>query len=397
MRTFPLIITALAVWPALAGAQVPAAPLTADVQPPALAVPGALPSFGIAQPGPAPYTYQPGAADLQNPAPPPHAAPAALPPGLAGGGVPAPLTQVQGYAVATPAAGAAANVDLGLRHKAWAGRPRNKKVVSDGYAEFSYKQGMVMRIAIAQNLPATIMLPPWEKITQQSVVPGVGPELIEVRVMSPNTLEVRIRRVGFGTNLKIYGTSGQIYFFYIDALPHDTDTITETAVAVRADPPFLGDLTASDLTSYTASPALAQTPAAAPGKDDPRLRFVLDHLPVGLREAIPDPSRIRVPHNVFEGAEGDAAAIGPVRVVEDGTYTYFDFGDAAGNRPRPAISYRLDGVDRPSARFYVHPSFPQIVIADKVGDFTMRWEGRTVCIERSTRDPFAGVPAPGSV
>lgn len=298
------------------------------------------------------------------------------------------------YAVNTPAvSGLPVTMSLGLDQKAWSrGRPAPGQV-SLGHRNFYYAPATVMPIKVRQFAPTTLILPDWERIKPDAVFPGVG--WIQDDVVSPNTVEIRVTRVGFDAPLKIFGSSGNIYFFWVTATGTNDPQVSDLIVTVQGNPP----VSATEFPdSSSAWPTAYEPSAAAPSAMPPvsslpaPLQQVIGELPPQLRAEIPDLTKIRVPHLLFEKHKGDAALIAPVRVVEDGVRTYFDFGSQANERPRPTIEFLLDGVERP-VDGYVHRDYPQVVIVDRIGSFTLRMENHIVCVLR-TDHPWAGLHDP---
>ena len=75
----------------------------------------------------------------------------------------------------------------------------------------------------------------------------------------------------------------------------------------------------------------------------------------------------------------DDAAIAPERVFHDGLFTFFDFGQRADSMERPVAHLVVDGVDSP-VNTRTGGRHGSILIAEAVGDFTLRAGPRVVCV-----------------
>lgn len=276
-----------------------------------------------------------------------------------------------------------------IRHSVQQEKPGVKSVV--------WEPGVIIPINLVQNLPVTILLPEWESVEQSDIYPGSSQ--IQATRMAPNAMEVRTReQVGFVTKLTIYGRSGIPYVFTVWSNGIKVGASREAPdlqILVQADnpepePPVMvsDESVTRKVVRQRGRPP--QAPAAAPA--DPRA-IITAGLSAPLRGMAPDTNLIAVPHRMFEKHPGDNAAIGPYQVIEFNGMTLFDFGQDTSARPRPAISYLDNGIDKATANFYSLPEYPSIVVADRIGSFTMQLEDRIVCILRDNKDSFAGLKA----
>lgn len=278
---------------------------------------------------------------------------------------------------ADPALAAARALPPGPMERGAAGTP--------GSATDVYAPGVWYPLRLRVGTATTVLLPAIEDVSPSSIV--VGDRSVRTRVIGTHTVEILPTRRVAGVALTIYGRSGNTYpFWLVDAGKEMPDLIvTMRDGAGRGSPSSVGGAveTVAEVGIYQPSAP------GDPGYDDPMVARVLGALPAPFRREIFDPASIAVPHQIYEHAAGDAAAIGPVRVVEDRGHTYFDFGPNFARRPHPTITFNPGGL-RSTAHFTVNRDFPEVVIADQVGNFTMRYGGHVVCIVRKV-DRWAGL------
>jgi type IV secretory pathway VirB9-like protein len=74
--------------------------------------------------------------------------------------------------------------------------------------------------------------------------------------------------------------------------------------------------------------------------------------------------------------------IAPERIFEDGIFTYFDFGDRSDSIARPVVHHLVDGVDT-AVNTRTAGARGNILIAEAVGDFSLRNGNRVVCVRRA--------------
>jgi type IV secretory pathway VirB9-like protein len=177
-----------------------------------------------------------------------------------------------------------------------------------------------------------------------------------------NVLAVRSRNAGADSNLTVLGASGNVYNFYLRSETWNSTQVTDLTVYLDA-PRELDDGSGG-----SGSPSDAALPAAGAG------------MPDYLRRIVFRPEDLRFDMKMFIERDDDAE-IAPEHVFEDGIFTYFDYGDRADSVPRPVIHQLVDGVDTVVNTRTAGPR-GTIVVAEAVGDFTLRNGTRVVCVRR---------------
>jgi hypothetical protein len=295
-----------------------------------------------------------------------------------------------GYQTQTPT-----QMDVGGSLKAirkpWEGVRNSSRQVEPGVIEHQWSPTRVMPITLGPLAPATILFPSWEQILPATIYPGS--QLLTYSIVAPNQLELRALKWDFDGALKMRGSSGALYTFWITAVSPEYDGKSDLIVIVKND----AVANASTLTaappssSRLASGALPQSVAAlatnATGYQPNQSDIPLSS---ALQAVIPAGTAISVPHQIYEQNPGDYEAIGPRRIVQTPDFTIFDFGADAASRPRPTIQRIVSGVDGQTTNFYSVPEHPEIVIADRKGSFTFSWNGQIVCAVQ-TNDPRSGL------
>lgn len=279
-------------------------------------------------------------------------------------------------------------VPLKSRQTAWKSAVDSIKQVTGGVVRYDYDPLTIMPVRIRPFAPLTIVLPPGEQIRTDRRVITVGSSFLVAEATTTNSVELRTTEFDYDTTLKIQGESGNLYVFFVSAVETNHPVKTEVLVYVNAS---LGIPAGRPV---TAEPTPTATRGAMPG---PSLQAAANKpqppaipLSPALQSVIPPNTPVRVPHVIYEKTAGDYAAIGPKRVIETPEFTIFDFGEDAGSRPRPVISHLYDQVDRPTLNLYGVQGHPELVIADRKGSFTLRYEGRLICVI-ATADDYAGL------
>jgi type IV secretory pathway VirB9-like protein len=207
----------------------------------------------------------------------------------------------------------------------------------------------------------TLMLPIWERITEFYVG---DPMVFEVKKVKGNVFAVRSRNAGADSNLALLGTSGNIYNFYMRSEAWNSSQVT-------------------DLTVYVDAPRESDDqdvvePEHAGNPGDPSM-------PDYVRRIVKRPEDVRFDMKLLVQHPSDAD-IAPMRVFEDGLFTYFDFGERADSVTRPVVHQVVDGVDSAVNSRTVGPN-GSILVAEAVGDFTLRSGNRVVCVKRVSAKP----------
>jgi hypothetical protein len=309
--------------------------------------------------------------------------------------------------------GAAAGrvIDMKLTDETFADLRNSVPQDQPGVKRIDYQHGEVIPVALRQNAPVDIVLPEWEVVEDPRDISLPVPWMT-AELTAPNALRIATKQIGYDGPLKVTGRSGNLYVFWVtvtgiraaqlaglkgaQGLGAEGKALPDLMVIVAAPDPTPPAPVARGRRSSPVRNAGVQVlpppptpPAPAKPKEIDYAGMVNEGLSPPLRGLISDAAAIRVPHRILEKHPGDALAIGPIQVVEAEGFTFIDFGDD-GQRPRPAISLVLDGIDSASANPMTHPNYPTVVVIDKIGSFTLTFEDRIVCILR-TADEYGGL------
>jgi len=260
------------------------------------------------------------------------------------------------------------SLPLGTLQRSWDRPVPANGQSAPGVVHYLWQTDFVMGVRTRDFMVTTLMLPGWERISEYYVG---DPVVFEVKKVRANIVAVRSRNAGADSNLVLLGASGNIYNFYIRSEAWNSNQVTDIAVFVDAakDGDDQDSAVAADFTQTAASPVL----------------------PDYIRKVVRRPEDIRFDMKLFAQHPADAE-IAPARVFEDGLFTYFDFGDRADIVTRPVVHQVVDGVDSVVNSRTVGPQ-DSVLVAEAVGDFTLRSGNRVVCVKRvstKSRDGAGG-------
>jgi len=276
--------------------------------------------------------------------------------------IPAPLLNGTEQAIEQQSRGEFPTMDrspalpLGSLQRSWdRPQPANGQT-APGVIHYLWQSDFVMAVRTRDFMVTTLMLPPWERVSDFYVG---DPVVFEVKRVKPNVLAVRSRNAGADSNLTLLGGSGNLYNFYLRSEAWNSAQVTDLAVYVDA-------ANGGEESGDTADPAVSRVGSPA--------------VPDYIRHIVRHPDDIRFDMKMFASRPGDGD-IAPLRVFEDGLFTYFDFGDKSDVIARPVVHEVVDGVDVAvnSRTVGVNGS---ILVAEAVGDFTLRNGNRVVCVKR---------------
>ena len=293
-------------------------------------------------PASAPHIYSGG--KLTNPGPPP--------------AIPAPLLNNTEQAIEQqsrgefPAMERSPSLPLGALQRSWDRPQPASGQVAPGVVHYLWQADFVMAVRTRDFMVTTLMLPAWEKVSDFYVG---DPVVFEVKKVKPNVVAIRSRNAGADSNLSVLGGSGNLYSFYLRSEAWNTGQVTDLAIYIDAQAP-------------EAEPAADSEPATAGG------------VPDYVRRITKRPEDVRFSMHIYANRPQDAE-IAPQHVFEDGLFTYFDFGDKADVIARPVVHQVIDGVDVAVNSRTTGPH-GSILVAEAVGDFTLRNGGRVVCVKR---------------
>jgi len=252
-----------------------------------------------------------------------------------------------------PAMSRSPSLPLGTLQRSWDRPVAASGQTAPGVVHYLWQTDFVMGVRTRDFMVTTLMLPAWERITEFYVG---DPVVFEVKKVKGNVFAVRSRNAGADSNLALLGTSGNIYNFYVRSEAWNSSQVTDLAVYVDA-PHELDDQAGHD----EVSPAQAGMP---------------DY----VRRLVKRPEDVRFDMKLYAQRPSDGD-IAPLRVFEDGIFTYFDYGDRAETVTRPVVHQVVDGVDSAVNSRTVGPR-GSVLVAEAVGDFTLRSGNRVVCAKR---------------
>lgn len=271
---------------------------------------------------------------------------------------------------------------LGSLQRAWDAPFSSAGQATPGVMRYVWRPDFIMAVRTREFMVTTVHLPTWESITD--IIVG-DPVVFEATRVRANILAFRPNHAGADTNITVIGVSGNVYSFYVRSEGWNSDQVT-------------------DLTVYVSANRVDPTQGTAPS-NNPMMGGVSAlnnlNLPDYLRQIIFRPDQLRFNLRILAPTPEDVE-IAPERVFTDGVWTYFDFGSRADIMRRPVIYLVQDGVD---TLVNTRTAGPQgnVLIAEAVGNFTLRNGKRVVCVrdpevttftpETASYNPQGGVPA----
>lgn len=251
----------------------------------------------------------------------------------------------------------APSLPLGSLQRSWDRPAPASGQSAPGIVHYFWQADFVMAVRTRDFMVTTLMLPVWEHVTDFYLG---DPVIFEAKRVKPNVMAVRSRSAGADSNLTLLGGSGNLYNFYLRSEAWNSAQLTDLAVYVDAAAPNDDDM---------ASEERAAASGSAPGPA----------MPDYVRRIMRRPEDVRFDMKIYANRPEDAA-IAPERVFEDGLFTYFDFGAKADTVARPVVHQLIDGVDSVVNSRTTGPN-GSILVAEAVGDFTLRNGGRVVCVK----------------
>lgn len=204
-----------------------------------------------------------------------------------------------------------------------------------------FDSGVTYKIRLREYMVTTIILPAGERITGYNLgnktvftFTPLGVSKKEGKMEGfDNMGEVFAKYAGADTNLTVFGASGNLYSFYLRC-----DSVSSSQM-----PDLVYYIDDPDTTEQTRTAAKEAQEAAA-ANPAPKKKTVED---VDYLRNLPmvDPAKISYAYKV----KGGDKSLAPVRIFDDGFFTYFQFSDD-GNFDKtsaPVIYIVKDGYDTP--------------------------------------------------
>lgn len=259
------------------------------------------------------------------------------------------------------------SLPLGTLQRSWDRPSAATGQTAPGVIHYMWHSDFVMSVRTRDFMVTTLILPTWEKANEYYLG---DPVVFEAKKVRGNVIAVRSRNAGADSNLTILGASGNVYNFYLRSETWNSSQVTDLTVYVDA--PRNGD----EADGVSAGSSSVQTSSS----EDFAAYGAVVGMPDYLRKIVFKPEDLRFDMKMYGKNETDAE-IAPERIFEDGIFTYFDFGERSDSIARPVVHHMVDGVDTVVNTRTVGPR-GSILIAEAVGDFTLRNGARVICVRR---------------
>lgn len=293
---------------------------------------------------------------------------------------------------------------------AWIGKEPVKSdgQISPGIKLWSYSPMQVERLYLRLNATTYIYFPEWEVI--ESFVVG-DPNFFEVRFETdPQSgrplrknvvLVTAINNVAKAdTTLHVTGSlhNGRrnVYSAWLATYPKKSQTTTDVTVIVQAPTPqgaisvgAAGDAATGEDKRAAGEAAPASTGARDPSRPDANAEAPEDDF---LREIKFDYANMKFGTYEIRVKDAESETIAPVRVMEDGYFTFIDFGENGRSDRilRPNAWRVIDGVDNLVNTRTVGPKGNILVVEGTGYNITLRNGERVVCLIYTGTDVLPG-------
>ncbi|PKU22818.1 TrbG/VirB9 family P-type conjugative transfer protein [Telmatospirillum siberiense] len=260
------------------------------------------------------------------------------------------------------------SLPLGTLQRSWDRPSAAAGQTAPGVIHYMWHSDFVMSVRTRDFMVTTLILPAWEKANEFYLG---DPVVFEAKKVRGNVVAVRSRNAGADSNLTVLGATGNVYNFYLRSETWNSSQVTDLTVYVDA--PRNGD----DMDGIGIGTSAGSGPAA----DDAPGYGAVAGMPDYLRRIVFRPEDLRFDMKMYARSETDAD-IAPERIFEDGIFTYFDFGERSDSIARPVVHHLVDGVDTAVNTRTAGPR-GSVLIAEAVGDFTLRNGNRVICVRRA--------------
>ena len=273
---------------------------------------------------------------------------------------------------------------LDLRHVQ---RAFDDSKASANVVMFNYVRTDTYKVLLREAMITTLILPEGEEIRghllgDENFFSFSSRKMEEVKglksALPQNVAIIEPVNPGVDTNLTIFGTSGNIYSFYLR-----TDSIRSPTVPhliAYVNDPSLSSNVASALSINGTDKALAASPDNQnKASTDTTDKSLLADNPKGdyLRElpAI-DPTLINRNYEIVSKLND----LAPLEIFDDGIgFTYFKFGDNFDKRDAPALYQVVDGFDVPVNMETINGHYVAKLMSDS---WTLRLGKKHLCIRK---------------
>lgn len=245
---------------------------------------------------------------------------------------------------------------LGAIQHAW-----DRAKEGEGSYSVTYSQAEVIRLKLREFMTTTVVLPSWEKIIDINIGDSNSFEASKatehIVLMKPKNF------VGADSSITVIGSSGLVYSFYVRSEGFNSKNIPDLKVMIHVP----GEIPRSfpdsprDQSSRDESASFKNRKETSSGEE-----VYPQEIPVKLE---------RMNHLWSMSGDEQDRDIAPVKIWDDGVWTWFYFGEHIEENDLPIILMMIDGVDTP-----VNTRKERgMVIAEGVGRFSLRSGKKVVC------------------
>lgn len=283
------------------------------------------------------------------------------------------------------------SVPLGMVQNAWDSPRANmaQGQIAPGVVRFQWSPPLVMQLHLRDFMVTTVIFPKWEQITELFVGDR---QSVTGKLTKPNIIMFQNKENGIDTTATAIAKSGNVYQFYLRAEGTNTKKITDVTafVDVPNPNPNLGEMGVVNNGNFNEGTGQTNSIAGGESLGQPQLGPTIPGAPGPNSQdpAVTNPDMI-VPRDkmVFNMRLYDRKGhpedmeIAPEFVYTDGVWTYFNFGSKSRTIDRPVVRRVIDGVETTVNSRTEGPN-GEILVAEALGDFTLRNGSRVICVKR---------------
>lgn len=238
----------------------------------------------------------------------------------------------------------------------------NKSSADENVVIFKYDPRMTYKVRLRTSAETTFVLPPGEKVVDYALGDTLVFQFRPVKTKQYNTdnfFTITPKAAGADTNLRILGSSGRVYNFYLRADNHQSPFLPHFTVYVSPDGqiPEMGTLKSDEERLTVGPPALSHFVSGSVNMSQADFNYV--------------------------ALSGGDKKLKPDSVFDDGRMTFFLFKQKPGEPRNLPVVYRVaDGYDTP-VNSRVEGEY---IVAETVSDrWTLRAGEAHLCIAKEGR------------
>ena len=283
-----------------------------------------------------------------------------------------------------------------------------------GLRPVRWRPGITTTLNTREGMLTTILLPSEEAADNRLLSDSNAYEA----VIAPDRRSISIKPllVGVDANLNVYGSSGNVYSFYLRSKPWDAEYISDINV-----PLYVNGMSQTVTDSPAATRSRRNNAARLPNKtsdasivepsatnaaintvafqEDPSARLTLRPRALATKRgqeyaatANTGNGRIRTDLRIMVPSTGDSI-IAPVAAWRDDKFTYLDFGPRAASMATwPVASLVVDKTESPVGMRTAGPN-RAIMVVEGIGNVTLRSGSHIVCIQTNLIENDPRYPA----